>query len=64
MTNPNEQDDKQEQQEKEINFTVSFKEANLILKALGKLPFEDVYEIIGKLNVQANKQLSENKEID
>ncbi len=40
-----------------IDFKLSLDEANLILKALGKLPFEQVYELIGKLNRQANSQL-------
>lgn len=44
----------------EVQFTITLKDANLILKALGKLPFEEVYELIGKLNVQANKQLEQN----
>jgi len=44
-----------------ISFLVSLDEANLILKALGKLPFESVYELIGKLNAQANSQLSGSK---
>jgi hypothetical protein len=44
---------------KDITFTISVKEARLIIKGLGKLPFEKVYELIGKLNEQANKQLKE-----
>ncbi len=43
-------------------FELTLDEANLILKALGKLPFEQVFELIGKLNQQANKQLVENSE--
>lgn len=42
---------------KEITFTVSVKQARLIIKGLSKLPFEKVYELIGLLNEQANKQL-------
>jgi hypothetical protein len=41
-----------------ITFQVSLDEANKIFKALGSLPFADVYELIGKLNDQANSQLS------
>ena len=37
-----------------INFEISIEEAKIIFKALGKLPFEEVYELIGKLNDQAN----------
>lgn len=40
-----------------ITFTVSLEEANKIFKALGNLPFAEVYELIGKLNEQANSQL-------
>ncbi|NJL14413.1 MAG: hypothetical protein HC913_16325 [Microscillaceae bacterium] len=41
-----------------ITFEVSLEEANLIFKALGRMPFAEVYELIGKLNAQANTQLS------
>jgi hypothetical protein len=40
-----------------VTFELSLEEANLIFKALGKLPFEEVYELIGKMNEQANHQL-------
>ena len=42
-----------------IQFELTLEEANLIFKALGKLPFADVYELIGKLNEQANAQLAD-----
>lgn len=45
-----------------INFSVSIDEANKIFKALGNLPFVEVYELIGKLNEQANSQLSKKRE--
>jgi hypothetical protein len=44
---------------KNITFTLSVDEANKIFKALGALPFSEVYELIGKLNEQANSQLSQ-----
>lgn len=47
-----------------IQFSVSLEEANLIFKALGKLPFTDVYELIGKLNEQANAQLASPEDDD
>jgi hypothetical protein len=47
-----------------INFQITIEEANLIFKALGKLPFADVYELIGKLNEQANAQLNPNVQED
>ncbi|BDD06433.1 hypothetical protein [Aureibacter tunicatorum] len=47
---------------KNITLNVSIDEANTIFKALGKLPFEEVYELIGKLNEQANEQTSQPEE--
>ena len=47
--------------EKKIKLEVTIEEANLIFKSLGKLPFEQVYELIGKLNDQANLQLTSEK---
>jgi hypothetical protein len=44
---------------KNITFTVSIEEASTLFKALGKLPFVEVYELIGKLNEQANEQLTQ-----
>ncbi|MCX2742691.1 hypothetical protein OO013_02375 [Mangrovivirga sp. M17] len=44
----------------EITLKVTVEEGNMIFKGLGKLPFEEVYELIGKLNDQANRQLAEN----
>jgi hypothetical protein len=41
-----------------VTFTLSLEEANKIFKALSNLPFAEVYELIGKLNEQANNQLS------
>jgi len=42
---------------KNLKFTVTLDEANLILRALSQLPFQEVYELVGKLNQQANDQL-------
>ncbi len=44
-----------------IVFEITLEEANLIFKALGKQPFAEVFELIGKLNEQANQQLSQNQ---
>lgn len=41
-----------------LTFSLTLKEANVIFKALGSRPFDEVYELIGKLNEQANNQLS------
>ena len=43
-----------------VNFQITLTEANTIFKALGQMPFAEVYGLIGKLNEQANRQL-ENK---
>lgn len=41
---------------KTIQLNLSFEEINIILKALGNLPFNEVYDIIGKIHDQANTQ--------
>ena len=43
---------------KEVNLHVSIEEANLILEALGNLPFVKVFALIGKLQEQASQQLA------
>ena len=42
---------------KDINLKVTIDEANLILEALGNLPFNKVYALIGKMQEQARQQL-------
>jgi hypothetical protein len=42
---------------KDVQFTLTLEEANLILAALGNLPFHQVNGLIAKLHGQANKQL-------
>ena len=42
---------------KEINFTVTVDEANLILRGIGLLPFAEVYQLVAKLQQQAGRQL-------
>ncbi len=42
---------------KEINFTVTIDEANLILRGIGLLPFAEVYQLVAKLQQQAGQQL-------
>ncbi len=41
---------------KKLLFTLTIEEANLIFKALGDRPFNEVFELIGKLHEQANEQ--------
>ncbi|KAA3613652.1 MAG: hypothetical protein DWQ05_15330 [Calditrichaeota bacterium] len=47
---------------KEINLKVSLDEANLILEALGTLPFTRVFGLIGKIQEQAGHQLNGNSD--
>ena len=42
----------------EIRLTVTIDEANLILEALGQLPFAKVYALVGKIQEQASRQLN------
>jgi hypothetical protein len=44
---------------KDITLQMTTDEANLILEALGNLPFVKVYALIGKSQDQARQQLSE-----
>jgi hypothetical protein len=41
----------------ELTFKLTIDEANTILRGLGKLPFEDVANLVSKLNMQATPQL-------
>ncbi|MCB9304643.1 MAG: hypothetical protein H6566_28750 [Lewinellaceae bacterium] len=41
----------------EITLKLSIEEANLILEALGNLPFKRVYPLIGKIQQQASVQV-------
>lgn len=41
---------------KTIKLELNFEEVNIILKALGNLPFNEVYDLIGKIHEQANTQ--------
>ena len=42
----------------ELNFKLTIDDANTILKALGQMPFAQVYTLIEKINQQANSQLN------
>ena len=44
---------------KDISLTLTIEEANLILEALGNLPFARVFALIGKIQEQARQQLSD-----
>lgn len=47
----------------ELNFKFSVEEANLILAALAKQPFETVVNLITKIQEQAKSQLDNGTEI-
>jgi len=49
---------------KNINLQLSIEEANLILEALGNLPFSKVYVLIAKIQEQASQQLNEGEPSD
>lgn len=46
-----------ENNEQLLQVILSFEDLNLILKALGNLPFSQVYDLIGRIHDQANNQL-------
>lgn len=48
--------------EKDIILSLTIDEVNVIFKALGERPFNEVFELIGKINAQANEQLKEEPE--
>jgi hypothetical protein len=46
--------------DKQIPLSLSLGEVNLILEALGGLPYVRVFELIGRLHEQASTTLQEN----
>ena len=45
---------------KEFKLTLQLTEVNLILKALGDMPFNQVSELVTKIHAQAKEQLASN----
>lgn len=43
----------------QLKLQLSLDDVNLILRGLGNLPFAEVYELVGKINSQANQQLND-----
>lgn len=43
----------------ELTLVLTVEEINMLVKALSDKPFREVYEIIGKINIQSNKQLQQ-----
>jgi len=56
--------DTNQENEEEIRLTMTFtvEQMNIILKALSKEPFKDVFQLIGHINEQAATQLSPENE--
>jgi hypothetical protein len=48
----------------EVTLVLELEEINVIMKALSKEPFKDVFELIGKINEQAGKQLQDKSKTD
>lgn len=44
----------------ELKLTLTLEEVNFVIRALSERSFKDVYELIGKINMQANSQLMAN----
>ena len=42
-----------------INLSLTIDETNTVLTALGKMPYEDVFQLIGKVQEQAQSQLQQ-----
>jgi len=42
----------------EITLKLTVEEIDIIFTALGERPFKEVYELIGKMNHQANQQIT------
>ena len=46
-----------------VTLHLNIDEVNEIIKALSKRPFEEVYELIGKIHTQSNNQLTSDTEL-
>lgn len=46
----------------EIKLDLTLEEVNIVLNALGKMPFIEVYKTIEKIHLQADKQIKEQKD--
>lgn len=45
--------------DEQLTLEITIDEANIILDALGNMPFKQVYTLIGKIQEQAGAQLSD-----
>ena len=44
---------------KEVNLKLSVNEVNMVIKALGQFPYNQVYETVSKIHSQASEQVKE-----
>ncbi|KXX68952.1 hypothetical protein [Flammeovirga sp. SJP92] len=51
-----------EESNKKVSLSFTLEELQLIIGGLGKLPFEKVYQLIGRINAETNLQLLEEKQ--
>ena len=47
----------------ELTLKLNLDEVNKLIKSLAKEPFQEVYELIGKINEQADEQIKKNNSI-
>ena len=43
--------------DQEINFSLTVDEANVILNSLGNMPYSQVFQLINKIQMQAQQQM-------
>ncbi|MCW3083827.1 MAG: hypothetical protein JWP12_1193 [Bacteroidetes bacterium] len=48
---------------KELKFTLTLDETNLILKSLGRMPYGEVFGLVSKIQQQANSQLMNSEKL-
>ncbi len=46
-----------------ISLSLTIPEANIVMAGLGKLPFEAVFEVIGKIRQQAEHQIQQTQQM-
>lgn len=54
----------EEEEEKTLTVTFTITEMNVILQALSKEPFKEVFQLIGKINQEATLQLDDESNND
>ena len=47
---------------KELTLVLTVEEANIVLDSLGNMPFRSVYQLVGKIQAQAEEQLGANSQ--